>query len=373
MNPALGIDGSEFSFGYPSASLSVIVSDLLSLPTSAALSFLKVKAAYAEAGNGASPYAFGNTFTPQPSFGANSVFTTNNTISDPNLKNERTRALEVGVDWRMFKNRFRLDATYYNMLSFDQVISLPVATVSGYEFNLTNGGEIRNQGVELLINATPVLTRDLKWNITLNLGHNRSIVESLPDVIESGRYSIIADVFPGDEGGADLEYVAEEGKLLGQLYGLGFERGPDGRIIHVDGLPLITKEKVSAGSYQPDLRLGLYNTVTYRNLTLGFLVDGQIGGKIYSRSHALYNTGGAITNNDDPLLNLSTLEGRTSYSVTYDAAGEPIYTLEQEGGVVGPGWNWVDANENGDIDPSELTENDVSSTFRRCGVHRLFL
>ena len=275
------------------------------------------------------------------------------------MKNERTEAYEVGVDLRLFNDRFRLDATYYNMLSFDQVIFLPVAATSGYDFNLTNGGEIRNKGIELLLSARPVETSNFSWDITLNLGHNRAVVESLPDVIESGRYSIVADLFPGDEGGADLEYVAEEGELLGQLYGLGFERGPDGRVIHVDGLPLLTDEKVSAGSYQPDLRLGLYNTLTVGNFSLGFLIDGQIGGKIYSRSHALYNTGGTITNDDDPHLDLSTTEGRTLYSVTYDTDGEPVYTLEQEGGVVGPGWKWEDANEDGIIDQSELSENDV--------------
>lgn len=359
VNPVVGLDDSDYSFGYPSVSLSAIISEMLQVPTTSALSFLKFKAAYAEVGNGAPPYAFGTTFTPQPSFGSSSVFTTNNTIADADLKNERTEAYEVGVDLRLFNDRFRLDATYYNMLSFDQVIFLPVAATSGYDFNLTNGGEIRNKGIELLLSARPVETSNFSWDITLNLGHNRAVVESLPDVIESGRYSIVADLFPGDEGGADLEYVAEEGELLGQLYGLGFERGPDGRVIHVDGLPLLTDEKVSAGSYQPDLRLGLYNTLTVGNFSLGFLIDGQIGGKIYSRSHALYNTGGTITNDDDPHLDLSTTEGRTLYSVTYDTDGEPVYTLEQEGGVVGPGWKWEDANEDGIIDQSELSENDV--------------
>jgi hypothetical protein len=107
------------------------------------------------------------------------------------------------------------------------------------------------------------------------------------------------------------------------------------------------------------LRIGLFNEFSLGNLSIGFLIDGQIGGKIYSRSHALYNTGGAITNNDDPLLDLSTLEGRRVHSVSYDAAGEPVYTLESEGGVVGPGWNWIDANEDGVIADSELSENDV--------------
>ena len=359
VNPVIGIDNSEFDFGYPSVSASFIASELMDLTPGRALSFLKFKAAYAEVGNGAPPYAFGNTFTPQASFGSNSVFTTGNTIADADLTNERTTALEFGVDLRMFGNKLSLDATYYNMLSFNQVIFLPIAKTSGYDFNLTNGGEIRNSGVELLLSGRIIDKPNFSWDATLNLGHNRAVVESLPEVIESGRYSIIADVFPGDEGGADLEYVAEQGELLGQLYGLGFERGPDGRIIHVDGLPLLTKEKVSAGSFQPDVRLGLFNEFSIGQINVGFLVDGQIGGKVYSRSHALYNTGGAITNNDDPLLDLSTLEGRRVHSVSYDAAGEPVYTLESEGGVVGPGWNWVDANEDGIIADSELSENDV--------------
>ncbi len=361
VNPIAGLEGSTYSFGYPSAALSVVLTDMLNVPVTSPLSFLKLKASYAEVGNGAPPYAFGNTYQPQASFGQQSVFTTTGTIADPNLQNELTQAVEAGVDVRLWQNRFRMDFTYYDMLSSNQVIFLPVASASGYDFNLTNGGEIRNRGIELLLDATVVKNDFLTWDIVFNIGRNRAIVESLPDVIESGRYSIIADVFPGDEGGADLEYVAEEGELLGQLYGLGFERGPDGRIIHQNGLPMITDEKVSAGSYQPEARIGVLNRFAVGNFNISFLFDGQIGGKIYSRSHALYNTGGTITNDDDPLLDLSTTEGRTLYRVTgYDANGDPQYELEQQGGVVGPGWKWEDQNGDMEIQESELSENDVA-------------
>jgi hypothetical protein len=349
VNPIAGIDASNFSFGYPSVALSAIISEFVDLPR--AFTFVKLKGSYAEVGNGAPPYAYGNTFTPQPSFGGQATFTTNNTIADPNLTNERTRAWEVGTDVRLYEGRLRADFTYYSMLSFDQVIFLPVAGTSGYDFNLTNGGEISNRGIELMLQGRAVDANNFSWDITVNAGRNRAIVESLPDVIESGRYSIVADVFPGDEGGADLEYVAEEGQLLGQLYGLGFQRADDGGIIHENGLPLLTEEKVSAGSFQPDWRLGIYNSFKYKRITFGFLFDGQIGGKIYSRSHALYNTGGAITNNDDPLLDLSTLDGRTVYSVSYDPAGNPIFTLEQEGGVIGPGWMY---DESGNLVPNDV-------------------
>jgi len=361
VNPIVGIDNSEYSFGYPAVSVSAVLNEAFNIPTNSAISFLKIRGGYAEVGSGAPPYSFNRTFTPRPSFGGNPIFTTNRTIGDQGLTNERTEAYEIGTDIRLFNNRLRFDATYYDMLSFNQIINLPVASSSGYDFRLTNGGEIRNRGVELMISARAIERGNFSWDITLNAGHNRAVVESLPDEISGGRFSIIADVFPGDEGGADLEYVAEEGELLGQLYGLGFERGPDGRIIHEDGLPIHTTEKVSAGSYQPDLRIGVYNTFKYKNFSFGFLIDGQIGGNIYSRSHALYNTGGTITNEDEPNLKrldengnpvvFNTLDNRTVYSVSYNNAGDPVYTLEQEGGVIGYGWK---RNENG-----ELVENDV--------------
>ena len=338
VNPLVGKDQSNFSFGYPSASSSILVHELVDLPSE--IDFFKVRTSYAEVGNGAPAYSFGNTFTPQAAFGNSPAYTINRTISDPNLKNERTTAAEIGFDIRAFSNLIGLDLTFYKMNSFDQIISLPIAKTSGYDFTLTNGGEISNTGIEASLDINYLNTGDFKASSTINFGKNRAIVEELPEVITSGRYSIVADVFPGDEGGSDLELVAEKGKLLGQLYGLGFQRGPDGRIIHENGLPLLTDEKVSAGSYQPDFRLGWYNEFSYKDLKFSFLFDGQVGGKIYSRSHALYATGGAITNEDDPNLNLSTMDGRSVYSVSYDSSGNPVYTAEpgSGAGVVGPGW-----------------------------------
>lgn len=350
VNPLIGIDNSSFSYGYPSVSTSILLSEVINLPQN--LNFLKLRASYAEVGNGAPAYSFGNTFTPQASYGTAPVFTTGSTISDPNLKNERTTAQEFGIDLRFFDDRLNFDFTFYQMNSFDQIISLPVAKSSGYDFTLTNGGEISNKGIEIATRYDWIQNDAITWTSQLNFGRNRAVVETLPEVITSGKYSIIADVFPGDEGGSDLELVAEEGELLGQLYGLGFQRGPDGQIIHQDGLPLHTEEKVSAGSYQPDFRIGLLNSIRYKNFNLSVLFDGQVGGKIYSRSHALYATAGTIVNDDDPNLPLTTMEGRTIYEVSYDSAGIPVYTLEQQGGVVGPGLMY---GANGNLVPNTET------------------
>jgi len=352
VNPNIGINNADFSFGYPAVSGSFIASELFNLKDTSPISFLKFKGGYAEVGNGAPPYAFGTTFSPQAPFDNNSVFTTNSVATDPQLKNERTRAFEGGIDYAMFGDRFRLSASYYAMLSFNQIIQLPVAITSGYSSIITNGGEISNKGVEVTVHLVPVARAKFLWNTAINLAHNRSVLERLPSIIESGRYAIINDVFPGDEGGADLAYVAEVGELMGQLYGLGFVRDAETQqIIHENGLPLITDYKVSAGSYQPDLRFGWENKLDIGNFSFQFLFDGQLGGRVYSRSHALYNTGGTITNHNDPLLALSTTEGRTTYAVTYDEAGEPVYMLEQAGAVIGPGLMY---NDNGELVPNTV-------------------
>ncbi|MCY4298193.1 MAG: SusC/RagA family TonB-linked outer membrane protein [Flavobacteriaceae bacterium] len=351
VDPNIGIDASNFSYGYPSVSSSFILSEVFNLPV--AIDFLKFRASYAEVGNSARPYSFQNTFTPEAPYRSSPVFRTNRTISDPNLKNETTTASEFGLDVRLFQSKLHLDMTYYSMKSFDQIISLPVGRTSGYDFYLTNGGEISNQGVEISLETSFGNPSGLQWTHTINFTSNRSIVESLPEVIQSGQYSIIADVFPNDPGSSDLEFVAKEGELLGQLIGLGFQRGPDGQIIHENGLPLLTSEKVSAGSYQPDFLIGSYHQLNFKNVSLSFLFDGQVGGHVYSRQHALLATSGSIVNDDDPNLPLNTLDGRTVYSVSYENGSvNPTYTLVQQGGIIAPGL-MVDSNGN-------LVPNNVS-------------
>lgn len=341
------------SYFYPSASFSAVISDQLDLAPTDALTFLKVRAAYAEVGADTDPYLLRNTYNPQQLFGSQAAFTNSAFAANPNLRPERTTSTEFGVDARFFQGRVGADLTYYNMLSEDQIIFLPVATSSGRETRLSNAGSIRSQGVELRLSVTPVKTEDFQWTTIFNVGHNKAIVEELPDGVQ-GSYPIISDVFPGDGGSQDLELVAIEGERLGQLRGLGFQRDNEGNIIHENGLPLMTEEKVTAGSYQPDARIGWQNNFRYKRFSASILFDGQIGGNIYSRGHALFNTGGTITNEDDPNLDLNTTEGRQEYDISYNNQGDPVYSpVAGTGqGVVGPG---VKRNAQGDI-----VQNDVA-------------
>lgn len=330
------------SYFYPSVSVSAIVSDMLDLEPKSSLSFAKLRAAYAQVGGDTDPYRIRNIYAYDNAWGEFPVAGESAQLNNAQLRPERTTSLEFGLDLRFLEGRVGVDLAWYNLLSSDQIVNLPLASTSGYTSRIVNSGEIQNRGVELVVSATPIVNERLTWNSTLNVTHNRATVVSLPDEIST--YQMVADVYPND-GGQDLSLEAQEGMALGQLVGLGFQRDADGNIIHENGLPLLTEEKVSAGTYQPDALLGWNNELRWGRVVASALFSAQIGGKIYSRTHALSATGGAISNNDDPTLDLSTLQGRETYEVSYNEEGDPVYTAVDQAnwGVVGPGVMYDDA------------------------------
>lgn len=340
------------SYFYPAASASVVVSEMADLGK---ISFLKLRGALAQVGSDTDPYLLNNTYSPSAMFGGNPAFGINSFATNPDLRPERTTSSEFGIDARFAKGRYGMDLAVYDMTTKDQIIYLPVASSTGRSSRLANGGAIRNTGIELQLYGDLVKSNNFKWNSRINLGANRAVVVSLPEGV-SGGYPIVANMFPNDGGTAGLEYVAVEGELLGQLKGLTFERDADGNIIHQDGYPMVSEEKSTIGSYQPKARIGWMNSFSVGNWQANILFDGQIGGLIYSRSHTLHNTAGNLVNDDDPHLDMNAIDGRAIYGVSYDSNGQPVYTEESAGGVVGAGVMY-DSNGN-------LVENTVSVPLR---------
>ena len=341
------------SYFYPSATASAILSDMFDLGNK--LDFAKVRAAYAEVGGDTDPYNIRNVYVYENAWGDQPVAAESADLANAGLLPERTSSIEFGADLRWWLGRLGLDVAWYQMNSRDQIINLPLAATSGYTSRIVNSGEIQNRGIEVVLRGQPVKNDVLTWTSTLNLTRNRSEVLSLADGVES--YQIIPDLYPND-GGQDLSFEARVGQPYGLLVGLGFQRDDAGNIIHENGLPMLTENKVNAGSYQPDLLFGWDNEFRFGRFTAGFLLNGQLGGLIFSRSHALYATAGSITNNDDPNMPLSTLDGRETYDITYGADGIPVYNAVNESswGVVGPG---VMYNAEGN-----LVENDVAVPTR---------
>ena len=266
------------SYFFPSAGLSVVLNDMLNLPSF--ISLLKVRSSYAYVGNGT---GF-NQLKQSPYIGAggNSGFLyVDRTLHNANLKPEETRSFEAGLEFQLFNNRLGADITYYKTNTINQILQIDVPNPSGYASRIINAGNIQNQGVELLLNATPVQTRNFKWNILINFGKNKNKILSLDSLQKKPPLSS-----PETLG----IIVAEEGKSYGGIYTTSFQRNDIGQIIVDDnGLPLVQGDQYQhyAGTYNPDWTGGITSTFQYKNWSLSFLIDERKGGIVISGTEAL--------------------------------------------------------------------------------------
>ena len=280
------------SYFYPSASLSVIATDLFEVPEGLPLSYAKVRASWAQVGNDTEPFRLTNTYSFQPTWGSSATVTSEADLANPDLKPEITTSYEVGTDLRFFEERVQLNATYYRSTTQDQIIRVPLAQSTGFNTRLVNAGEIRNQGVETRLQLTPIENiGGFGWDVSVNWSRNRSTVVELAEGIDS---------FVLGEGPFGGFVEAREGGRMGDMYGRVFERVEDpnsphtGEIIYKDGLPQLTDNVQKVGNYNHDWQAGIGTTLSYDNLQLSVLVDYRKGGRIYSNTHATGIEGGTL-------------------------------------------------------------------------------
>jgi outer membrane receptor protein involved in Fe transport len=264
----------NYSFFYPSVSSSFIFTDAFNMKSSL-LSFGKLRASYAEAGNDANPYQTiagydlsTSTYNGQPEA---SISTS---IPLLNLKNELTRSVEFGTELKFFQNRLGLDFTYYHSNTINQITPVDISPATGYATRLINAGNIQNQGVELMITATPVRTSNFSWNILLNASRNRSKVISLAPGIAT---LTLLDTYNG------AVVQATPGRPYGEIVGTDYLRNDQHQIVlTATGGYQPGAEPVVLGNIQPDYLAGVTNTFNYKHLELSALIDIRQGGQVFS-------------------------------------------------------------------------------------------
>ena len=278
----------NYSFFYPSISASVLLNDAISaLGSLGWLSYAKLRGGWARVGNGSV-----NAYDTKPSmvgvanaFNGITLFRSSRQQADPNLTNETTDMLEVGLEAKFFQNRLGLDFAWYKQNAKDQILSSDVAPSSGVETIRTNAGEVQNTGVEVILYMTPVQTKDFTWDIAINYAKNNSEVISLADGVNT--YEI------GNYWG--LSTIAKPGVEYGAFWGLPFLRNDAGDlIVDANGAPQRDTENVVLGKFTADWVGGIRNDLSYKGINLGVLVDAKFGGDIYSVSNAFGCAAGVL-------------------------------------------------------------------------------
>ncbi|MBD2699860.1 SusC/RagA family TonB-linked outer membrane protein [Spirosoma sp. BT702] len=281
---------------YPSVTGSFVFSQAFDkLP--AWLNFGKLRAAYAAVGSDGDVapysnnlfYAVAANLFPNPAGQGQPVGNiTSNTVPSNTLRPSRTQETEVGLELKMFNNRVGLDLAVYNKITSDQIVQAQSSDASGYTSVLINNGESRNQGIEVLLNLSPLRTKDFSWDVTLNGSYNKTkLLKLLTDDDGSPEKDINKDkqaeritVGTGIYVGELRQVVGQE---LGQLYSYGYARDAQGRIINgSDGIPNRTADQISFGSALPKYVGGITNTFNFKGVSLSFLIDFKLGGKMIS-------------------------------------------------------------------------------------------
>ncbi len=298
-----------FSYLYPSVGLGWIFSSLPSFASSklgSIISFGKLRASLGYTGYDANPYTtnstglYGQVTTPfyGPGNNGTTVYTFNgNTLGNQNLKNELAREIEFGTELRFLNNRVGLDLTYYKKNSFHQILGLGVNQEAGVSNRNINAGNIQNEGIEILVTAQPIKSKNLNWNMTFNFTRNRNkVIELYPGVTS---YQLELGF------GADVAAYAYPGKAYGTLttgYGFASYQAKDGsgnniastsngkRVIGAapngstgDYYTFLRSQdydgsRKDLGNIMPNFLVGTIQEVNYKNFSLSVQVDAKFGG-----------------------------------------------------------------------------------------------
>jgi len=273
------------NYNYPGLSLSAIMTDILpGLKKGGVLNYWKLRGSMANTARLNSAYStqsvfvnnFGSANGPTYSYG----FTNNNA----DLKPERQSTYEVGTEFKFFKNRLSIDATYYNTLTKGQIVeNFRLSYATGFVLNTQNAASTRNEGVEIAIDYQLVQKKDFGWNTRLNFNRMWNAVENFPANVSE---FYISDTWLYGNARASILGV---GSPTTGIASYGYARNNAGQILinPSSGLPFSDNVFKLRGDRNPAFTLGIQNSLRYKNWRLSFLWDLKIGGDIFNANEMM--------------------------------------------------------------------------------------
>jgi TonB-linked SusC/RagA family outer membrane protein len=320
---------------YPSVGGSFVLSDAVKLPDF--FSYAKLRGSWAQVGGGApDPYSINLTYSNVSSSGPTLQNVTpdvngNNVITNPNLKPYTSTTYEAGFELQMLKSRLGIDFTYYNRQTTNDIVNTAITTTSGYSNVILNIGELRNNGVELLLTGKPVRTNNFGWNVSYNVAYNANKVVQLAPGLP------LIQMASSVNGWATLDQVV--GRPFGTLLGTRMTRdAKSGQIVYnrVTHTPVATSSTQVLGNSVAPYTMGLTNDFRYKRFNLSILIDGKFGNKIFSLFEVYATRMGKLKETLPGRANGLELKGVDQSGAAYDT------TITQANGVLR---NYYDNNK----------------------------
>lgn len=270
----------ENVYYYPSVSAGFTFSEFVDADW---LSFGKVRASWAEVGNTAPPHSIAETFDRVENAGASTRYSVPHVKNNPDLKPERTKSWEAGIQMGLFGDRINFDVNYYDQNTINQILAAEVSRSSGYSRQYVNAGNVENRGWEVSLTGRPVATRNFAWTIDVNWSKNINTVKEIAPGISN--YQLASPQ-------GDVTISAAVGESYGAIRGSDYmnldgeswsENGGKRLVNEASGFyESTTSTNHIIGNMNPDWTGGISNRLNYKNWTFNFLVDVRWGGDIFS-------------------------------------------------------------------------------------------
>jgi len=274
------------SIFYPGTSISFVpTSAFENLRTTNGLNYLKLRLGYGESAGFPSPYGTRNTLalSSRRFVDNQGNVLSSNAVSDrlgnPNLKPERIKELEIGLDAKFLNNRIGLNMSLFKKNSEDLITDQNLDPSTGFTISRVNAGELETKGVEIDLTVTPIKTKDFNWTVAGNFYADESEILSLPE----GTDQI---VLTSSIGGRPANYA-----IVGQPYGImqgnTIVRDDQGnKVVEATGFYKISNDISIIGDPNPDWTGSLTNTINYKAFTLNVSMQYRHGGDIFSQTAA---------------------------------------------------------------------------------------
>ena len=309
------------TFYYPSVAFGWQFTKLKSFENSKFLSYGKLRATYGEVGVQPEPYLTQTYYlaaTTAESYGPTldassdtygGGYLRNTLKGNPDIKPERKKEYELGLDLRFLSNRISLSGTYYQNKTTGAIFGVQVPATTGFTTQNSNAATLQNKGWEADMGINWLRKSDFTFTTNVNWSRNRNKVLSLV-----GTKSFFLNGFTG------VSSRAVEGQPLGVFWGVDFDRDSKGALIlDGNGFPTAAPSESVLGDPNPDWIGSITNTLTFKNFSFSFLFDHVQGGQVWNGTKAALSTIGtaAFTGTEATATsNIITNDGQTIASGT---------------------------------------------------------
>jgi TonB-linked SusC/RagA family outer membrane protein len=287
------------------------------------IDFLKVRAGYGVSGNQTSRYKSLARVTTQNAYifgdgGSTLIGQELNSLANPDLKWEKTKGINAGLDFKLFQGRISGSIDLYSNTTNDLLFDVAIPNISGFSTISTNVGQLQNRGLEIVLTSRNIDYKNFHWNTTVNFTTNANKIVKLTgaDANNDGKEDdmVASGLFIGEPTGAIYGYQVNGIYQLGETPPAGYYTGTY-RIVDQDGedYEITPDDRIILGHTEPAYRISILNKIEYKGFTLSVFLNSIQGGK---RGYLGNNT--RATSRSDVSIRFNNLD-----AINYWSPGNP--------------------------------------------------